>query len=57
MSGDFGPESPQATTMRMMQQNAQSEVIAAYRSAAHEAIVEVLDPEQVCGWVIAPDTK
>ncbi len=57
MSGDFGPESPQAMTMQTMQQNAQSEVIAAYRTAAHDAIVEVLDPEQVSGWVIAPDTK
>ena len=54
MSADYGPESPQAMTMQMMRNNAQSEVIEQQRELANRAVLEILDTAQLTEWVATP---
>ena len=50
----LGPESPQMMTMKMAEQGARGSVYAFNREAGHELFVEILTPDQVAGWVVAP---
>jgi len=53
MDAEIGEESPQAMTMRMMGAFAEAKVAAAIQDAAHEAVVGVLDPDQVALWLLS----
>jgi len=52
MAKEIGEESPQAMTMKMMGASAEGQVVAVMAEAAHEALVEILDPEQVVLWLL-----
>mgnify|MGYP007059551772 FL=1 len=54
LQGEVGAESPQAMTMQMMQQGAQAELVLAYDEAARTAVLEVLEPKQILGWIVTP---
>ena len=49
--GDIGEESPQAAMMQMTHMGAQARLMRAFHVAAHEAILQILAPEQVLSWV------
>ena len=55
MAAEIGEESPQATTMNMMNASAEATTVAVMAEAAHEAIVEILDPDQVSLWLLSAD--
>jgi len=52
--GELGTDSPQMTTMQMMHGNAAAERLQAQEEAAREAVLEILEPEQVASWVVTP---
>lgn len=54
MGGDVGSESPQAMTMQMIGNRARGETIIAMEEVAHTAVLEVLEPRQLLGWILAP---
>ena len=54
MGAGVGPESPQMMTMEMARQGARGETIAHYRELGRRLFVEILEPNQVAGWVVAP---
>ncbi|MEM8882456.1 MAG: hypothetical protein AAGD14_00130 [Planctomycetota bacterium] len=51
---DVGPDSAMAMMTTMTQPAADAKTTAALAQAAHEAIVEILDPEQVVLWLLRP---
>lgn len=51
---DLGPDSPQAMTMQMMQRNMAASNFSYVRAGAQRVLLEVLTPEQVANWVVAP---
>lgn len=54
---DLGPESPQQMTMQMAQRRATSKSLAMVRARGRRVLLEVLEPDQVVNWVIAPGLK
>ncbi len=54
LNKEVGADSPQGAMMQMMQAGARAEVYAIRDEMAHHAVLEVLTPEQVVGWVVTP---
>ncbi|MHC4549358.1 MAG: hypothetical protein ACYTEZ_11340 [Planctomycetota bacterium] len=54
MEGELGAEAPQAMTMQMMRQDVDTTRILALEEAARTAVLEILDPKQILGWIITP---
>jgi hypothetical protein len=54
MQGELGGDSPQAMTMQMMQQNVNATRMLAMETAAHTAVLEILEKRQILGWVLTP---
>jgi hypothetical protein len=54
---ELGPESPQMMMMEMARQDVQSRLAEERRRVGHRLFVEVLDPEQVTDWIVAPTAK
>jgi len=54
LAADIGPDSPQQMSMQRMQRRTQGEVVEAFEAAGRRALLEVLAPEQVAAWVVAP---
>lgn len=53
MDAEIGQESPQATMMNMMAAGAEATTAAVMAAAAHEAVVQILDPDQVSLWLLS----
>jgi len=53
----LGPESPQMMMMEMVQQDMRGRIAEQYRHAGHRLLLEVLTPEQVAAWIVAPTVK
>jgi hypothetical protein len=53
LRGEVGEESPQAMMMEMAERGAQSKVITVMEQAAREALLEVLDAEQIIRWTVS----
>ncbi len=53
----LGPESPQMMMMEMAQQDTRGRLAEERRRVGHLLFVEVLDPGQVAGWIVAPTMK
>lgn len=54
---ELGPESPQMMMMEMVRQDARGRVAEERRRVGHLLFVEVLDPEQVAAWIVAPSVR
>ncbi|MHC4550023.1 MAG: hypothetical protein ACYTEZ_14725 [Planctomycetota bacterium] len=54
MQAGLGPESPQMMRMEMMRQGSRAKTSRHHQVAGHRLFVEVLDPDQVARWVVAP---
>ncbi|MGQ0614079.1 MAG: hypothetical protein ACT4PV_10110 [Planctomycetaceae bacterium] len=54
LAADIGPESPQQMMMEMMDRQTQGGVVELLEAAGRMALLEVLTPDQVGGWVVAP---
>ena len=53
LAGDnIGEESPQMVMMQMMQLGARAEITAEFEAAARVAVLEVLTPQQILGWIV-----
>ncbi|MHC4931066.1 MAG: hypothetical protein ACYTGV_02610 [Planctomycetota bacterium] len=53
LEGEIGPDSPQAMTMRMIGMGAESATVTAMEEAAHEAVLQILEPEQLRDWIVS----
>ncbi len=54
LAADIGPESPQQMMMEMMERQTQGGVVEVLEAAGRTALLEILTPDQVAGWVVAP---
>jgi hypothetical protein len=53
----LGPESPQMMMMETAQQDTRGRLTEERRRVGHLLFLEVLDPEQVSAWIVAPTIK
>ena len=53
----LGPESPQMMMMEMARQDTRGRIAEQHRHAGHRLLLEVLTPEQVAAWLVAPTVK
>lgn len=54
MEGEMGTDAPQSMTMQMVRQAAATRARLVMEKAGHEAVIGILDPKQVLGWILSP---